>query len=75
MTRYGKPMPTRAIKALREAIQAIAQQGREIDTRRLGNFISKHENRREGGFRFVRAGEQAGVIHWSVMNDDAEPKS
>jgi hypothetical protein len=51
---------------LREAIAAIAQQGRGINTRMLGNFISKHENRRESGLRFTRAGERSGVLRWSV---------
>ena len=56
-----------AITDLREAIQAVAQHGREIDTRRLGNFIRRHEDRREGGFRFTRAPGRAGVLRWSAV--------
>lgn len=53
-----------AVKALREAIQTVAPHGREIDTRRLGNFISKHEDRREAGFRFVRGDKRSGAVQW-----------
>lgn len=49
---------------LREAISAVAQQGRDINSRKLGNFISAHENRIEGGLRFTRAGERQGVVKW-----------
>ena len=60
----GKPIPKAT--ALREAILAVAQQGQGINTRVLGKFISKHENRREDGLRFIRAGDRQGVAKWSV---------
>lgn len=56
-----------ATMALREAILAVAQQGREVNTRQLGNFISKHENRIEGGLSFARAGSRQGVAMWAAV--------
>jgi hypothetical protein len=42
----------------------VAAQGREINTRKLGNFIAKHERRVEAGMRVERAGERSGVALW-----------
>ena len=55
---------------LRKALEAVAAQGREINTRRLGNFIAKHERRVEAGMRFERAGDRSGVALWRVITVD-----
>ena len=51
---------------LREVIDAIAEDRGKINSRRLGNFISKHEKRWEDGLRFVRAGESQRSVRWVV---------
>ena len=56
---------------LRKALEAVAAQGREINSRRLGNFIAKHERRVEAGMRFERAGDRSGVVLWRVVTVDA----
>jgi hypothetical protein len=55
---------------LRKALEAVAAQGREINSRRLGNFIAKHERRVEAGMRFERAGDRSGVALWRVVTVD-----
>ena len=46
----------------------VAQEGRQVSTRRLGNFISKHEGRIEGGLRFARAGERQNAVRWGAVS-------
>jgi hypothetical protein len=52
---------------LRQAIEAVAIDGRILNRERLGKFISKHERRIEGGLRFQRAGDRQNVALWRVM--------
>ena len=54
-------------EVLRDAFEAVASKGREIDTRKLGTFISKHDGRIEAGLRFERYGERSGVSLWRVV--------
>jgi hypothetical protein len=61
------PRPDDKLLDLRKALEAVAAQGREINTRRLGNFIAKHERRVEAGMRFERAGDRSGVALWRVV--------
>jgi hypothetical protein len=61
------PRPDDKLPDLRKALEAVAAQGREINTRRLGNFIAKHERRVEAGMRFERAGDRSGVVLWRVV--------
>jgi hypothetical protein len=64
------PRPDDKLVDLRKALEAVAVQGREINTRRLGNFIAKHERRVERGMRFERAGDRSGVALWRVVTID-----
>jgi putative DNA primase/helicase len=49
---------------LRAAMEAVAGDKGGINARVLGNFISKHERRIEGGLRFERARARGGVTYW-----------
>jgi hypothetical protein len=53
-------------QALREAIEAIALEGRNINTRKLGNFIARYEGRIEDGLSFRQAGVLHKVALWRV---------
>jgi hypothetical protein len=44
----------------------IAGRRGDIDGRTVGNFLSKHEGRIEGGLRFKRAGTDHKVALWAV---------
>jgi hypothetical protein len=66
----GTPRPDEKLLDLRKALEAVASQGREINTRRLGNFIAKYERRVEAGMRFERAGDRSGVALWRVVTVD-----
>ena len=66
----GAPRPDDTLLELRKALEAVAAQGREINTRKLGNFIAKHERQVEAGMRFERAGERSGVALWRVVRVD-----
>jgi hypothetical protein len=66
----GAARPGDRLLELRKALEAVAAQGREINTRRLGNFIAKHERRVEAGMRFERAGDRSGVALWRVVTVD-----
>jgi hypothetical protein len=52
--------------ALREAIEAVALEGRNVNTRTLAHFISKHEGRIEDGLSFRQAGVRHKVALWKV---------
>jgi hypothetical protein len=67
-------------EALRDAIETIAKDKHGINSRTLGNFISRHERRIEGNFRFERhnsAGYRHGrAIYWksvSMLSPQKEP--
>ena len=66
----GAPRPDDRLLELRKALEAVAAQGREVNTRKLGNFIAKHERRVEAGMRFERAGDRSGVALWRVVRVD-----
>ena len=53
-------------ESLHSAMAAIALAKEGINTRRIGNFIAKHERRIERGLRFERAGDRSGVALWQV---------
>jgi hypothetical protein len=56
---------------LSNAINAIAQERGRINSHRLGNFIARHENRIEQGYRFERSGLGHGSGNrWRVHNLD-----
>jgi putative DNA primase/helicase len=57
-----------AAALLRESMEAVASERGGVNTRRLGNFISAHERRIEGGLRFERDGTAHGVILWKVAD-------
>jgi hypothetical protein len=57
--------------ALREAIEAVSLDGRNINTRKLGNFISQYEARIEGGLCFREAGTRSRATLWRV--EQVEP--
>jgi hypothetical protein len=52
---------------LYDAMREIAGKGTDIDARMLGNFISKHELRFEGNFRFEKAGTSHKVTRWKAV--------
>jgi putative DNA primase/helicase len=57
------------VLALREALDAVGSFRGSIDSRRVGNFIAKHERRIERGLRFERelAPSGTGVVRWKVQ--------
>jgi len=67
----SSPRPGEALQELRKALEQVAANGREVNTRRLGNFVSKHEGRVEDGLRFERGGDRSGVMLWKVVRVDS----
>ena len=61
---------TEANTTLKAAMEAIAEDHGRINSRRLGNYISKHERRIERGFRFERDDDKQGVATWRVRKSD-----
>ena len=58
--------------ALKTALEAIAEErGGRINSRRLGNYISRHERRIERGLRFERDDDKQGVAMWRVRKQEA----
>jgi putative DNA primase/helicase len=77
----GKPMPVQALVEmanrvdlsgahahpdLREALLAVAVEGREINVRRLGKWLSKNEDRVIDRHKITRAEAQRSVVHWLI---------
>ena len=62
---YGNP-PSDERQALRNALDAIGMNHGRLDSRRLGEFFSKHQGRIERGLRADQAGTRQGVAVWSV---------
>lgn len=58
-------------RALREAIEAVAERNGEINKRVLGRWLAAHEGRIEHGLRVLRAGAkgEAGVV-WRVASTE-----
>jgi hypothetical protein len=57
-----------ASEALREAMETVAGEKGGINVRRLGNFISRHERRIEGGLRFERGAISEHAICWKSVS-------
>ncbi len=58
---------------LKEALVAVAaDRSGEINSRILGKFLSKYENRIEGGLHFERGETRDGVMTWRVVADEGE---
>ncbi|HEX2526760.1 MAG TPA: hypothetical protein VHL31_10755 [Geminicoccus sp.] len=55
-----------AVGDLKEAMLAIAGERGEVNGRRLGRWIAKHEGRIDGGLRFVRMEEIRTGMRWRV---------
>jgi putative DNA primase/helicase len=51
---------------LREALLAVAVEGREINVRRLGKWLSKNEDRVIDRHKIARAEAQKSVVHWLI---------
>jgi len=51
---------------LRDALLAIAGEGREINGRRLGRWLSKNEGRVINGHRIVRAAVNTSAVRWTL---------
>jgi putative DNA primase/helicase len=77
----NKPMPVQALVEmanrvdlggalahpdLREALLAIAVEGREINVRRLGKWLSKNEDRVIDRYKIARADAQTSVVKWLI---------
>ena len=59
-----------ALETLNHAMRAVAEEKGCVNTRRLGNFLSKHEDRIEGGLRFERVGVRQSVAVWKVHSPE-----
>jgi len=55
---------------LREALIAVAGLGSVIDTRRLGNWLSRHKNRLVGDMKIIAAGVVEGEGQWQLVHVD-----
>jgi putative DNA primase/helicase len=77
----NKPMPVQALVEmanrvdlggahahpdLREALLAVAVEGREINVRRLGKWLSKNEDRVIDRHKIARADAQTSVVRWLI---------
>ena len=49
-----------------DALHAVAGQGREINSKRLGKWLGRNRDRILDGLRIVQAGERQGYVLWSV---------
>ena len=49
-----------------DALHAVAGQGREINSKRLGKWLGRNRDRILDGLRIVQAGERQGFALWSV---------
>lgn len=54
----------------REALLAVAGEGGAINGRKLGKWISAHQNRIVNGLRLVAEGESAGGARWQLTRAD-----
>ena len=57
--------------ALKTAIETVAEERGRINSRRLGNYIQKHECRIERGLRFERGDKKQHSVMWRVRRQDA----
>ena len=52
---------------LKDALLAVAaDRNRNVDTRSLGAWLSRHVGRFEGGLRIVRAGTRQRAVKWKL---------
>lgn len=56
-------------ESLQAAIDAVAGEKSHVNARRLGNFLSKHQHRIEGGLRFEQDGGRGGIAYWRVREE------
>jgi hypothetical protein len=54
---------------LRTALETFGMDRGKLNTRKIGNFLSKHEGRIERGYRVEQAGTRSGVALWVVVSD------
>jgi len=52
---------------LRDALLAVAVEGREINVRRLGKWLSKNENRVIDRYKIARSAAQTSVARWLIV--------
>jgi hypothetical protein len=64
---FVEGLSSELVANLRQAIEAVAAEGRVVNRERLGKFIRRHERRIEGGLQFQRAGDRQNVALWRVM--------
>lgn len=57
-----------AAKELQEVMKEIAEERSEINRRRLGKWISRHQGRIVNGMKFVRAPGHTSAERWSVKS-------
>jgi hypothetical protein len=57
---------------LEAAMDAVAGERGGVNARRLGRFIARHEQRIEGGLRFVRDGDQDRALFWRAAAEFPE---
>lgn len=50
----------------RDALHAVAKDGQHINGRRLGNWLSKHQDRVVGGKKFISTGTRGGQLVWRL---------
>jgi hypothetical protein len=55
-----------ALKALRNALEAVGDDRGKLSARWIGKFLSKHEGRIERGYRADQAGRRTNAVLWSV---------
>jgi hypothetical protein len=53
-------------EALRNALEAVGEERGRINSRRVGNFLARHERRIERSLRLDQGGTRQGVALWSV---------
>ncbi len=59
----------------RDALHAVAKDGQHINGRRLGNWLSKHQDRVVGGKKFISTGTRGGQLVWRLEHVAAVSKA
>jgi hypothetical protein len=57
-----------SVGTLREALQQVALDRGQINSRRLGRWLLRNADRICAGRQFQRAGERQGVVQWQLIN-------
>ena len=63
-----------AAKALREVLLEVAEERGEVNRRRLGRWIARHQGRIVDGMRFARASSTTSAERWTVENVETPPR-